>query len=563
MSLNHVSIVLAATLFILAISFDSFQYVHASERAKTMSEQETHSIYHARRAAAQRKRRIIVNNDGDDVTAFLDKATPEAMLKVRTARLLNTQVDTIVYNTGYCFGNVLHRTKVGTTFTCKKGGFANNKVGDFVKQGTDGLQIVTDFCRKNNIEIFWSMRMNDIHDGQTSDTAKYMFPPFKKNHPELLMGSKENKPKIPYWTSVDYSHQQVRDMAFKLIEEVCENYDIDGVDLDFFRHMPFFKSTAMGGSAGQEDWDKMTSLLRRIRQMADKVGIKRGRPILISVRVPDSVGYCKAQGFDIVRWMEEDLIDMLAVTGYFRLNPWEVSVELGHKYGIPVYPCLSDVRQSDKEAAAIRSTIECLRGRAAVAWNSGADGIYMFNCWNINNSIWNEIGEQRTLATVNKVYTTGARSHRPVNRFLVRGDRFINTSTLSPEKPRKLIPGKPIKVKLYVAENVREAKRQGAKSNFSLFCRLSKQTNIQDISVKLNDKLMTGGSKSVAWIKDLIPSAKRAPPNTWIEYTVNPDFLKQGLNLVIVESRPETGNELTLEDMAFWARYYHSDIQSF
>jgi len=42
---------------------------------------------------------------------------------------------------------------------------------------------------------------------------------------------------------------------------------------------------------------------------------------------------CRANGFDIVRWMKEDLIDLLMVSGYFRLNPWETSVKLGHKYG--------------------------------------------------------------------------------------------------------------------------------------------------------------------------------------------------------------------------------------
>ena len=34
-----------------------------------------------------------------------------------------------------------------------------------------------------------------------------------------------------------------------------------------------------------------TSLLARIRAMADEVGRNRGRPMLIAVRVPDSVRY--------------------------------------------------------------------------------------------------------------------------------------------------------------------------------------------------------------------------------------------------------------------------------
>ena len=64
----------------------------------------------------------------------------------------------------------------------------------------------------------------------------------------------------------------------------------------------------------------------------------------IAVRVPDSVGYCKAIALDLYRWLEEDLIDIMVVGDYFWLQPWERSVELGHKYEVPVYPSLSGSR---------------------------------------------------------------------------------------------------------------------------------------------------------------------------------------------------------------------------
>ncbi|MHB9070818.1 MAG: glycoside hydrolase family 10 protein [Sedimentisphaerales bacterium] len=559
-------------VLMLILSF----YVIQGVQAKVPDQKELNSIKLARKDAVHRKRRIIFNNDGDDVTSYAKKATPESLLDTRTTGLVGTQVDTIVYNTAYCFGNVLHRTKVGTTFTCKEGLFSNNKVEDFLEQGTDSLQIIVDFCRKNNIEVFWSMRMNDIHDGQTSETAALMLPKFKKDHPELLMGSKDNPPKIDYWTSVDYSHQEIRDMAFKFIQEVCENYDVDGVNLDFFRHMPFFKSVAMGQSATQEDLGKMTDLMCHIRQMADKVGAKRGRPILIAVRVPDSVGYCNASGFDIVRWMEQDLIDILVVTGYFRLNPWEVSVELGHKYGIPVYPSLDEGRWLDEEASAIRNSMECLRGRAAIAWHSGADGICTFNFWGTdgqlkaeNISICNEIGEQRTLMAVDKVYTTGARSLDSANRFLAGGDRFINRSILSPEQPKKLKPGESTNVELCVAENVQEARRQGAVPNFKLLLRFDKQINVEEISVRLsNDLLYNDGSRSGVWAKHpasldgIVPPSIDSKSSVWVEYAVNPDRLKQGVNSVAITLKSESNAELILQDILLLVRYHNSEHAS-
>ena len=51
----------------------------------------------ARKKAAQRPRRILVNDDGCDVRPY---TTPEELLALRVRQLANTQVDTICYCTG-------------------------------------------------------------------------------------------------------------------------------------------------------------------------------------------------------------------------------------------------------------------------------------------------------------------------------------------------------------------------------------------------------------------------------------------------------------------------------
>ena len=145
------------------------------------------------------------------------------------------------------------------------------------------------------------------------------------------------------WSSVDYARPEIRDLAFRYLEEVCRNYDVDGVELDFFRHLCYFKSTARAARPATPSGG-MTDLMRRVREMTEEAGCRRGRPILVSMRVPDSVGFCRDMGFDLRGGSGEGLVDMLITTCYFRLNPWEYSVELGHKYGVRVYPCLSDSR---------------------------------------------------------------------------------------------------------------------------------------------------------------------------------------------------------------------------
>jgi hypothetical protein len=304
--------------------------------------------------------------------------------------------------------------------------------------------------------------------------------------------------------------------------------------LDFLRHPLYFKRHAMGKAVGQEELDKMTSLLARIREMADREGLKRGRPILIAVRVPDSVDYCRAIGFDIVRWMADDLIDLLVVSGYFRLNPWETTVALGHKYDVPVYPCLSETRLRDKEAKKVRASLACYRARAANVWNAGADGVYMFNFFNPNSSLWREIGEPATIKGLERVYCTGARGVSVINRWFSGGMRWLNRSLVSPERPRKLQPGKSVMVELNVGEKLTDS----APADVTLHLRIADLAAANDVSVSLNGKPLTGGSKT----------------DNCLVFLLAPTFVTQGVNRIELALKPDTEAKEVLQDLLLWVR---------
>lgn len=137
---------------------------------------------------------------------------------------------------------------------------------------------------------------------------------------------------------MDYTHPEVRELCYRFLEEVCRRFDVDGVEMDFFRPPCFFKGVA-GGHASQVELDMMIGLLRRLRSMTRREGRRRGRPILIAIRVPDLVEYCRGIGLDLETWLQEGLVDILVGSGYFRLNRWDYSVAMGHKYSVSVYPC--------------------------------------------------------------------------------------------------------------------------------------------------------------------------------------------------------------------------------
>ena len=501
-----------------------------------------------RKKATHRPRRIIFNNDGDDAVYECKEATPEALLECRTTPLLGSQVDTIFYCT-WCsgFSYFTHRTKLGQVFDRtdnpvhpdnKTGGLSKNKTADFIKQGTDPLAIMVDFCRQKNIEIFWSFRMNDTHDAWGSWYGDILFPQLKKDHPDWLTGSKTNRPKHGGWSAMDFGHPEVRDLAVKFIEEVCENYDVDGIEMDFCRHPMYFKNPAWGKDASPEELAQMTDMVRRIRQVTEQTALKRGRPMLVAIRVPDSVEYCKAMGLDIERWLAEDLVDMLSVSDYFRLNHWEVSTELGHKYGVPVYPCLSESRITDKEAATVRGSVQCFRARAMDAWAAGADGIYMFNAFNPRSPLWRELGDPKTLGPLDKVYVVGVRGVRVVNSWMENGEqRFLKRPVLSPERPLALKPGEPAGVELRVGEEVR--KKAGLSPNVTLRLRVRDLPDASALSVKLNDKPLTLAAKAPQWLESEVDPALVAKDANRFEFTLVPGG---------------TGKP-AVEDLQLWVRY--------
>lgn len=385
--------------------------------------EESDSLKAARKAAAHRTRRIIMNNDGNDARTG-DKPVPhdvETFLQQRTTPLVGSQVDAIFYCTGV-FNLYTHQSDE----TELRGHGDKNTVDwgwELTKLNTDSLRVITDFGHEHQIEVFWSMRMNDTHD--SGDNA--LLCQWKQDHPDYLMGTKDDR--FPYggkrWSAVNYGLPEVREKVFRILRDVATRYDIDGLELDFFRHPVYFKPQMTGEPVTQAHCDMMTDLLRRVRTMTAEVAEQRGRPLLISVRVPDSLGFAKAIGLDYEQWLQEDLIDLLVGSGYFHLEPWENFVALGRKYDVPVYACLSASRIVSPSRPGDRVAPSVWHGEAALAWKAGTSGIYLFNCFNPKDQLFRTLGSPETLLPLEALPRPITGSKRTIDYWLKDGSRFV------------------------------------------------------------------------------------------------------------------------------------------
>jgi hypothetical protein len=467
-----------------------------------------------RHELAFKRRGIIMNNDGCDVL-YHPKDQPlstAAFLEQRTTALAGTQVGTIAYCTissGFSF--FTHDTKVGTLLTRQSGDYGidpkmRNIAKELIDQGADCLKLVVDYAHANRMEAFWSMRMNDTHDVEHRPDKPYMlYPPLKEQHPEWLVGEPVKRTPHGRWSSVNYAVPEIRDLAFGYIDEVCRNYDVDGIELDFFRHLCYFPSTANGGVASDAEREMMTGLLRRVRTMTEEVGMKRGRPLLVAIRVPDSVGYSRDLGFDLERWLGDGLVDILITTCYFQLNPWPVSVELGHRYGVAVYPCLSDSRVVG-ESRFRRHATESLRGRAANAWMAGPEGLHLFNAFNPKSPFWKELGSLETLAGKDKLFFVTMRDGNPAS-YLAGGGKYSTLPVLTPGSPLPLEPGVTTPVEVLVGEDIAAAVAAGLTPQATLHVRTVGLADPLRLSAACNGTALAAPVVKEDWLDFPLPAS--------------------------------------------------------
>ncbi len=465
-----------------------------------------------RRELAHRPRRIIFNNDGCDVLYYPrnQPLTPAAFVALRNAFPEGHQVDSLAYcSISSGFSHFTHHTKAGTVLTRQMADYgilpdARNVTKELIDSGADCLQLMIADARRQRREVFWSMRMNDTHDVEHRPDKPYaLYPPLKEQHSDWLVGEVAKRTAHGRWSSVDYARPEIRELAFRYLEEVAQGYDVDGLELDYYRHLCFFKASANGGRCGDGERALMTEFMRRVRAMTETVGQARGKPLLVSIRVPDSVDFCRDLGLDLEQWLREGLVDLLITTCYFRLNPWAYSVALAHRYQVPFYACLSDSRVTG-ETRFRRGSAAGYRGRAMVAWQAGVDGIHLFNVFNPAAPQFREVGDPAVMAGLDKLYFVIARDGRP-DDWLADGQRYRTVPVLTPAHPLSLPPDRAAEVELMVGEDFAKAPTA---PTCTLHLELPLVTAPEQVQVTVNGQPTSGGKLTKGWLDLPVPVAQ-------------------------------------------------------
>ncbi|MDX2081926.1 MAG: hypothetical protein SFU53_14170 [Terrimicrobiaceae bacterium] len=383
----------------------------------------------SRRQFAWKRRRLIWNNDGNDLVGLGDSepATPEAFYAGRFAGLEGSQVDAVCYCTGV-FNHYTHRSDVSEVLRSDL--VPSRRLHELHVLGTDSLELAIRHSRQNGREIFWSMRMNDTHDSGRSPKEQALMSRWKREHPECLIAPDGTEP--PYaagrWSALDYGHHAVREQVLRIIDDVLSRYDVDGIELDFFRHPHYFRPQFYGEPVEDSHRLLMNGLVAEISRAVNETAARRGRSLLVLVRVPDSVAYCRAIGLDVECWIRSGWADAVIGGGYFHLQPWKSFCGKIRQLGVPVYACLDASRLvSAHEPEANQCGDSLWACEAALAWQA-ADGIHLFNRFQTNRAIFRTLGQPGLLGSADAAHRETALAPgtwSTPGRWLKDGDQFM------------------------------------------------------------------------------------------------------------------------------------------
>ena len=409
-------------------------------------------------------------------------------------------------------------------------------------QGIDWVARLVAETRKRKREVFWSHRISEVELNEAGTGAGWKGKPhpIKQAHPDWVIKT--------WWKQGlwNLSVPEVRELKLRILRELAENYDFDGFQLDFARHVPCLPPGRQWELRGH-----VTEFVRAVRLMLLDVAKKRKRPLLLAARVPCNLEGCRQDGFDIAHWARENLVDILTlgsrsidcdIEGFRRVTSCR---------NIKLQPCHDDHHASD---AYQYPPIEFFRGVASNWWQQGADSVMTFNWSNANPELcrkvgaisgpasqrraYHEIGSAQTLRRKDKMFVVQRRGGYPwAEGYFNRNDDAVLPLQLPGDDGVKNLR---LRIGDHVSANARQIKQ------VVLRLILFRADATDEIEVKLNGVPLSLDVRDDDWKDRQIFSPQPQPPSggadRWkinpkqrlsrLDYQVDPRLCKPGLNRV-------------------------------
>lgn len=255
--------------------------------------------------------RMWFNHDGTHVLSTVApwhaKGEPfsEAVLKGSIDELAGIGIDAVAFNPGN--GSIpWWQSKVYPDhwqWYTERTGKKPSSWGQYVMDGGDMVKVFVERCRQHGLAPFITLRLKDEHHIENLDNewvSKFFY-----EHQNWRL---DNRPRAVFGTrGLNWIYPEVPRERLRMLTELAECYDIDGVELDFMRFFPFFDAESTTYTQRRE---VITGFIRDVRDLLDRTA-KPGKARYLSIRVPNRLQEYQAIGIDLTQLDREGLIDII------------------------------------------------------------------------------------------------------------------------------------------------------------------------------------------------------------------------------------------------------------
>ncbi|WP_432799937.1 glycoside hydrolase family 18 protein [Poriferisphaera sp. WC338] len=337
----------------------------------------------------------------------------------------------------------------------KYGIMPTHPINEYVKKGNDLLQVSVDHCRKKGLSPFVTFRLNDAQLLQRRDhrppvgaAFHFLSKFYIENVPDYCVGTALTRTEM----AQNFAIKEVREQRLQFIREIAA-YDIDGIELDFFRFQSYFKKDL----PIRKRQKIMAGFIKEIRKILDDKSSPENR-IKLAVRVPAYKELHDAVGLDLKAWEKAGVDIVIASGDYFTVYDTNIASMIKRIPKTPVYLEMHYNTRFGKNGQgkpSFRKTTDVQYYTAAhLAYARGAAGVGVYNFQYYRRfgedqslhyseppfHIFEHIGDKDWVAKQPQHYVLGlnwiTRDYTKAMPLRFRGDRQKHVFTMDLAPPR-------------------------------------------------------------------------------------------------------------------------------
>ncbi len=253
--------------------------------------------------------RLVYYNDAHHFHAKrLDPPVSRHKLYQPVDELMGTGVELLAFGLGYS-DVYFHQSKIGRVVGQHQDVWRDfidwriyRMVRDAHDMGTDQVREVIGRGRKKGLRVFPSLKLQDPSNDDPVWIERFGLLKMKHGKSVCLNELDDTLPMTDW--CYDYTLDVVREEKLAMVREMLDDYDADGIELDFCFRPRYFRKAEV-----DRNTPTMTAFVAQVRALADEIGARKGRYVPIMARVSQREDDNLAVGLDVRTWLNEKSVD--------------------------------------------------------------------------------------------------------------------------------------------------------------------------------------------------------------------------------------------------------------